>query len=460
MWFKTILLSFLIATTSAVTVNLPTDISTYLQDQGYFKDPVNNINNITNAFNDALKSLNLTDIEVNIILNHIEDSQLDTEEFEKSLKYLFNTTLRTNWQMKYILQQIAIAANNLTVNEVLYEILWQELSRDPNKRNPFLYIELYRDLEGVLKNFTSIKLITLQNEIRTNVVESSALIIQSFFINNSTIKQLLKELKPLNNLYQTTIPRIFENLNGIENQWLITKELLDFDNHTQEAVYNHLSYIQYLTAHSEVVPYGIYKNLEKLIARIDFINISISQRQISSKLLPLSMGNLFASQKLCLRNATTNYYLYECPQTYLMCTNFIGDNLNPINRKKAAFEIERIGNDQYTLRSPYWGRYFHLQNSTLKNITSSFNVNNTSSSVAFSKITKNLYSHVDASSWFIRFQGNHATIVDSSETFYVCGGDSSHWNNMEKYSYTRPSKDFRGKENECLWLFEDCSDVV
>ncbi|XP_065360693.1 uncharacterized protein LOC135954447 [Calliphora vicina] len=466
-WLKTLLLSLVVSTASAATTSIPTDVSAYLQNIGYFNDPANNFTNIVNLINGSLKSLNLSDIEVNIILNRLEDSQplntennIDAKEFETSLTYLFKTILSTNLNVKYILQEMATAANNLTVHEIVYEIIWQELNTDHNKSNPFIYIELYKDLESIMKNFTSDKLIRLRHEIQTSIVQYSAQILQSYFIHNSTIRMLLAELKQLDNLYQTTIPRVFLQLDGIEHEWLITEDLLDFDAQTQEAVYNHITYLEYLKNRNEVTPYRIYENLEMLIARPDFVNISITQRQISSKLLPLSMGNIFAAQKLCLRNITTNYYLYECPQTYLMCTNFIAKNINPINRKKAAFEIDRLGNDLYTLRSPYWGRYLHLQDTTSKNTPLANNINNSSSNTSISKITKNLYSQTEASSWFIKFHGNYATIQDSTKNVYICGGDSAYWSNMEKYSYTRPSKDFYTKQNECLWLLEDCSDVV
>lgn len=429
----------------------------------YFKDFPDNVTDITNRINDALKSLNITDIKVNIILNHMDDNinQLnnnaaDLWEFEKSIQYLFRKTILKDWHMKDILKYIATTVDNVTVNEILYEILWEQLKEKDMKNNPFSYIELYKDVEKILKdNTSSIKLRSLLSDIEKDLVERSANILHSYFIHNSTVNFLLEELRNVKSLYHATIPIVFDKLNTIENPWLISEDLLYFDTMTAEAVYNHISYIKYLKLTNETIPNKLYINLESLMARTDFTNISTEERRMSSKLLPVSMANLFTVEKICLKNITTNFYMYECPQTFLMCTNRIQDNKSQLNRKKAAFEIKRVSGNAYTLHSPYWSRNLRLQSNNSKNILSPSAINITN----VSKITKNLYSSTESSSWFISFHGDYATLQDTKEKSYVCGGDSSHWSNVENYAYTRKQNDFLTKTNECLWLLEDCSDV-
>lgn len=450
MWLKILVISLIFYTTKADRTK---DISTYLKDLDNTK-----LNNITTHINNVLKSLNLSDIEVNIILNSKENNTSESWENEKFLKQLFQTAISSDPLMIYNLREFVWATNNTQVYEIFYETLWLELKTNRNKKNPYLYIELYKDLQNVMENYISEKLKTLYNDIKNELITYSAQLLQSYFIQNSTIHKLLEELKPLNNLYDIIIPEIYENLNTIENPLEIAKGLLDFDNHTSKAVYNHISYIKYLQSQQQNIPQKLYDNLELLIARPDITNISLTQRKNYSQLLPKSLGNLLATQKICLRNITTNFYIFECPQTYLLCTNYIANNTNPLNRKIAAFNIKRIGNHQYTLKSPYWGRYFHLQNNTLKNRPITTLNNNSNSFLA--QITKNLYSHVEESPWLIRFNGDYATIQDSLETSYVCGGNPTFWSNAERYTYTRPSKDFLQKHNECLWLLEDCSDVI
>lgn len=424
----------------------------------YFKDLPNNVTDIANHINDGLKSLNISDIEVNIFLNHMDGYNNDTDlwEFEKSIKYLFKNTVTNNWHMKDILKNIATAVDNITVHEILYEILWEQVKSKDMQNNPFSYIELYKDVEKILTdNNSSIRLHTLLSDIEEDLVKCSANILQSYFIHNSTVYRLLAELKNFKSLYHITIPIVFDKLNTIENEWLISNDLLNFDTMTATAVYNHISYVKYLNATNKTIPDKIYANLESLMARIDFTNISVEERGKSSKLLPLSMANLFTVEKICLKNITSNYYLYECPQTYLMCTNPIQNNKNPLNRKKAAYEIKRVGGNAYTLHSSYWSRYLRLQSNNSKQILAPHLSNITN----VSKITKNLYSNAESSSWLISFHGDYATLQDSKERSYVCGGDSSHWSNLENYAYTRKENDFFTKENECLWLLEDCSDV-
>ncbi|TMW43077.1 hypothetical protein DOY81_011843 [Sarcophaga bullata] len=429
-WLEAVILSLFASTiygTAISNIQKEESIKTPVFD--YFKDLPNNVTDIANHINDGLKSLNISDIEVNIFLNHMDgnmsklnNNNTDLWEFEKSIKYLFKNTVISNWHMKDILKDIATTVDSITVHEILYEILWEQLKSNDMKNNPFSYIELYKDVEKILTdNISSIRLRTLLSDIEKDLVKSSANVLHSYFIHNSTVYRLLTELKKFKSLYHITIPIVFDKLNTIENQWLISNDLLDFDTMTAAAVYNHISYMKYLNSSNKTIPDKIYANLEILIARIDFTNISAEERAKSSKLLPLSMANLFTVEKICLKNITSSFYLYECPETFLMCSNPIQNNKNPLNRKKAAYEIKRVGGNAYTLHSSFWSRYLRLQSNNSKQILAPRPSNITN----VSKITKNLYSNAESSSWLISFRGDYATLQDSKEKSYICGGDSS-----------------------------------
>lgn len=453
MWLKTLVIGLIVLTTFGPTIQQQNISTPFGTSDIYNKNlqQLNNLSGITNQINGVFKSLNLTDIEVNIILNTAEPTNENGDL--DSLKYLFEKTIAENWYSKYYLKTIVETTNNITIYEILYKVLWHELKQNRYKSNAFEYIELYEDIQNILETQQSSKLSTLQNEIESNIIEHAALILRSYFIQNSTIQHLLNSLYNLNitNIYENTIEKLFENLETLEYQWSVSEKLLNFNLNTTEAIVNHIKYIEYLKSLDEYIPKILNDNIELLMSRPDFTKIPSLQRQQSSKLFSTSMGNLYAAQKICIKNITTNNYLYECPQTYLMCTNHIENSGPPINRKKAAFEVQRVGDKQYILLSPFWSRYFRLQGD--HNATKSLS----NTTLASSTITKSLYSHRESSNWLFEFQGNYSAIRDPLKSLYVCGGDSRYWSKVENHTYTRNSNDFI--DSQCLWLLEDCSDV-
>lgn len=433
-----------------------------------------------------VEARNSTGVEIHFVLDLLKAhgvspyeniSRISTArniQIEEDLEKVLSEVLNGQWNNKHLLLELAELTKDLNAKIKIFTVLWRTLQSSKKIYNPFELITLYQQLEVKLPTtatatispafvytktqLSQVKEIKLQlrNALttRSSQILEAAAYIRTYSLQNTTLNLVLQRLDELQDttVFVETLDKIYI---GVEE--LVTLEQLadvvnNFSINLKQKVIANLQLLQHLrdtnSSRTIQVKTKLIQNLKALVNERDFGKLTPDWRIRVNSYLPQSMRNLYSgTSKLCIRNVTNpNKYLYECPQTYLMCTN--GKQL-----QQAAFLVDRNDAGLFGFRSIYWAnRYIRLEGGNSNTTTG-----NGSAAPAF---TKNIYSKHGASYWHIRFDGDYATFIDPTSRFYLCGGNSEAWSADEQHVYTRIAASYVEYQNECQWVIEDCGTIA
>ncbi|KAM8709577.1 hypothetical protein ACLKA7_016392 [Drosophila subpalustris] len=385
------------------------------------------------------------------VLSAESSAPLSTEVGSLGLESIIRAEIKGDWQRARAVLLLAHEARTFQLKHAIYETLWLELQQTPQVYDPLKVLDFYEHLE-------------LQSEVPPALLEqvylafvsrSAQLLSAPFYTysrsaNFPLVTNLLQRLTLSTLDYlRDILEALFEVVLSLESTLSVVQRLGIFSaNLTQSALANvQLSRRAEFQLDPTALP-ALQDNLRYLLEQPNFSQeVEHSLRQEVYALLPSDERVLYTAQKVCLRNVTNdNAYIYECPQTYLICSN-------ARDLKKASYYVQR-GNggannsSQFAFYSTYWrNRYIAMESANR---------------TAGNSILKNVYSRVNINWWrVVQVQGGGVALYDAATSGSVlCGGNPQFWDGEERYVYTRSAQQFDANRRECTWSLENCSDVA
>lgn len=364
------------------------------------------------------------------------------------------------WSATYLVREVVNNTQNDTVHYIGYKVLWRKLITDKLQYDPAYVIDFYLTLKNVTRDLGTYTgpLIALEREVLAYLVERSAQLLEVTLhpanyeninaiclnvSNYEVARRLLAQLdvtKMGANIFEEILNVTFDAVEQLESKKDTVKALNCLGLNANQRLIAHLVFLQ----RNNDLHALLYNNIQKLVGSCDLNSLASKYWERIGAFLPTSMEILHNASAVCIHNVTGDFgYLSECSQTSLMCT-FRNDN-----KYRSAFRFERLLGNRYIFQSTYWQNYIKLES----------NGNNGNSTVPPAFI-KNIYGSATPSLWQAVFVGNNVALVDPSMRQYLCGGNQSMWSNAEQYVYSRRAEDFQLFQHECLWLVEDCSDMI
>ncbi|XP_017843182.1 uncharacterized protein LOC108600255 [Drosophila busckii] len=379
-----------------------------------------------------------------------ESAPLSTTVSPRSLESIIRAEVNGSWERGRLVLQLASQARTLELKHAIYEALWQELQQTKQIYDPFKLMDFYEELAR-LGNVPA----TLMMEVYQVFVSRSAQLLSAPFHTPTRNARFPLLVAFFQRLTLSTLDYLRDILNALydavltlESTLSVVQRLGNFSGAslTQLTVANlQLSQREELKSDNAAVQAALESNLRQLLEQPNFQqDVEHSWRQQLYTKLPNDERLLYTAQKVCLRNVTNdNAYIYECPQTYLICTN-------ARDPKKAAYYVQRghgrNNNVQFAFYSSYWRNRYILHEP--------------SNQTAPNAIKKNIYSRDAIDWWYVVPVAGGVALYDNSSLYLLCGGDTQHWDGEEKHVYSRNAADLYTHRNECVWSIEDCSDVA
>lgn len=370
-----------------------------------------------------------------------------------SLEAIIRAEVNGDWERARSVLNLATRARTPELKHAIYEALWQELQQTKQIYDPLQVLNFYEQLEDLLDVPES-----LLTDVYSEFVTRSAQLLSAPFHTRSRsatfplVSSLLQRLTLSTLDYlRDILDALFDTVLALESTLSVVQRLGNFSASLTQLTLANLQLLQRTELQLDTVAQeALQTNLRKLLEQPDFGQDV--ERQLRLEVyaqLPTEERLLYTAQKICLRNATdSDAYIYECPQTYLICTN-------ARDPKKAAYYVQRghggANNSlQFAFYSSYWRNRYILLEAT-----------NQTSSIP-GAITKNIFSRDTINWWHIQqVQGGGVALYDAATGRSVlCGGNPVHWDGEERHVYTRPALAFAAYRQECVWSIEDCSDVA
>lgn len=408
-----------------------------------------------NSNNRLLAVLNASSSTVDVILQINVEGKRTPETTEitppLSLKDIIRAEINGDWERGRFVLQLASQTRTLQLKQAVYEALWQELQQMRQIYDPLKVLDLYSQLTQQ-PQMPSALLVQVYQEF----VGRSAHLLAAPFHTDSRSASFPKVDSLLQRLTLSTLDylrdileAVFNLVLALESSLSVVQRLGNFSGSVTQLTLANLQLLQRTELKSNVdAQAAVHDNLRQLLEMPTFEQeVARNLREEVYEQLPLDEKILYTAQKICIRNMTNhNSYIYECPQTYLICTN----ERDP---KKASYYVQR-GNGganntlQFAFYSSYWrNRYILMEPSN--HSTGDY-------------ITKNVYSR-DSIFWWqvVQLSGGGVALYDAATAGSIlCGGDPNRWDGEERHVYTRSSLEFENYRRECIWKVEDCSDVT
>ncbi|KAH8304041.1 hypothetical protein KR018_008156 [Drosophila ironensis] len=365
------------------------------------------------------------------------------------LESVIRSEIGGDWERGESVLQLASKARNLELKEAIYTALWKELQQTKQIYDPVKILDFHDKLSlqtGVPP--------TLVESIYRAFVSRSAQILEAPFHTDSLEARFPLVDSLLHRLTFSTIDYLRDILEALYNAVLALEtplSVVERVNLTGTLMQLAQANLQ-LLAREEIkrggsdVQLAVQRNLRDLVEHASFEKeVEASLRREVYAHLSKDEQLLYTAQKVCIGNVTQNSYIYECPQTYLICSN-------ARDQKKASYFIQRgsnkYGRPQFAFYSAYWrNRYILMEPATQPGSNSS--------------ITKNVYSRGSIDWWRVVYGYGGISLIDAAtETYALCGGNSSHWDSEEHHVYTRLASGIGAYRAECTWSLEDCSDAA
>ncbi|KAH8266218.1 hypothetical protein KR038_009419 [Drosophila bunnanda] len=370
-----------------------------------------------------------------------------------NLESVIRSEVAGDWERGRLVLQLANQARTVQLKEAIYTALWKELQQTKQIYDPSKILDFYEQLSV----HTDVPL-ELMDVIYTAFVHRSAQLIEAPFhtrsqdatfpLVNSLVQRLtFSTLDYLRDILEA----LYDAVLALETPQSVVQRLSNFTaSLTQLALANlHLLDREELKRAEPAVQQALQANLRHLLEQPGFEQeVEATLRGEIYASLPKDEQLLYTARKVCIRNVTDpSAYIYECPQTYLICSN-------PPDQKKAAYFIQRgHSNDsrpQFAFYSAFWrNRYILMEPASV----GAYSANHS--------ITKNVYSRINIHWWRVVYGTDGFSLIDAAtEGSVLCGGDPSHWDGEEHHVYTRRATELSTHRAECTWNLEDCSDAA
>ncbi|XP_030567792.1 uncharacterized protein LOC115767645 [Drosophila novamexicana] len=380
-----------------------------------------------------------------------EMAPLSTAVGPLDLESVIRAEVNGDWERARLVLQLASQARTPELKHAIYEALWQELQQTKQIYDPLKLLEFH----GQLTALSDVPPPLLAKVYQTFVGRSAQLLAAPFHTasrsaNFPLVSALLQRLTLSTLDYlRDILEALFDLVLALESTLSVVQRWGNFSASLTQLTLANLQLLQRTELQLDAAARtALQANLRQLLEQPAFEpDVDGTLRQQVYAQLPEDERILYTAQKVCLRNVTDgNAYIYECPQTYLICTN-------ARDPKKAAYYVQRgHGGPNNTLQfafySAYWrNRYILLEPSN--------------HSATGQHITKNVYSRAAIDWWHVlQLDGGGVALYDAATARSVlCGGDPQHWDGEEKHVYTRNAQEFASNRRECAWSIEDCSDV-
>ncbi|EDW68876.1 uncharacterized protein [Drosophila virilis] len=381
-----------------------------------------------------------------------EMAPLSTAVGPLDLESVIRAEVNGDWERARLVLQLASQARTPELKHAIYEALWQELQQTKQIYDPLKLLEFH----GQLTALSAVPPPLLANVYQTFVGRSAQLLAAPFHTashsaNFPLVSALLQRLTLSTLDYlRDILEALFDLVLALESTLSVVQRWGNLSASLTQLTLANLQLLKRPELQLDAAARtALQANLRQLLEQPAFEpDVDGTLRQQLYAQLPKDERILYTAQKVCLRNMTDgNAYIYECPQTYLICTN-------ARDPKKAAYYVQRgHGGPNNTLQfafySAYWrNRYILLEPSN-------------HSATGQQHITKNVYSRAAIDWWHVvQLAGGGVAIYDAATTRSVlCGGNPQHWDGEEKHVYTRNAQEFATNRRECAWSIEDCSDV-
>lgn len=368
-----------------------------------------------------------------------------------SLESIIRAEVNGDWERARLVLNLATRARTTELKHAIYEALWQELQQTKQIYDPLQVLNFYEQLEDML----DVPPALLGSVFDAFVARSAQLLSAPFHTASRSatfpiVSSLLQRLTLSTLDYlRDILDALFDTVLALESTLSVVQRLGNFSASLTQLTLANLQLLQRSELQLDAVALAaVQRNLRQLLEQPDFGQDV--ERQLRLEVyaqLPTEERLLYTAQKICLRNVSdNNAYIYECPQTYLICTN-------ARDPKKAAYYVQRGHGGvnmslQFAFYSSYWRNRYILMEPT--------------NQTALNAITKNVYSRDTINWWQINpVEGGGVAIKDAATgQSLLCGGDPTHWDGEERHVYTRPARALGAYRRECVWSIEDCSDVA
>ncbi|EDV41259.1 uncharacterized protein Dana_GF23511 [Drosophila ananassae] len=369
-----------------------------------------------------------------------------------ALESLIRAEVGGDWERGKLVLQLANEAKTLELKEAIYTALWKELQQTKQIYDPMKILQFHEQLR--LHTDVPQHLMEL---IYQAFVHRSAQFLEAPFHTNSPaatfplVNSLMERLTFSTLDYLRDILEVLYNaVLALETPLSVVERLANFTTNLTQMAQANLQLLarEELRREDPKVQLALQSNLRDLLEQPGFEQeVAVSLRTKIYAHLPKDEQLLYTARKVCIRNVTDNTYIYECPQTYLICSN-------ARDLKKAAYFIQRENSldsrPKFAFYSAYWrNRYILMEPSA----QTGPNANHS--------ITKNVYSRNNINWWRVVYEVDGISLYDAvSEGSVLCGGDPAHWDSEEHHVYTRRASEFAAHRGECTWSLEDCSDAA
>ncbi|XP_017048692.1 uncharacterized protein LOC108093232 [Drosophila ficusphila] len=389
---------------------------------------------------------------IDVWRNEAASAALETPA-PSNLESVIRSEVGGDWERGRLVLQLAYKARTLELKEAIYTALWKELQQTKQIYDPSKILEFYNELS----QHSDVPLELLERIYRAFIDRSAQLLEAPFHTNsreatfplvNSLVHRLtFSTLDYLRDILEV----LYDAVLALETPLSVVERLGNFTASLTQLAQANLQLLsrEELKRGDLQVQKALQSNLRNLLQQPGF------EQEVGSALqaeiyahLPRDEQLLYTARKVCIRNVTDgNSYIYECPQTYLICSN-------ARDPKKAAYFIQRgHSNDsrpQFAFYSAFWRNRYILMEPA---IAAAGNISHS--------ITKNVYSRTNISWWRVKYENGGISLLDAAtEHSVLCGGDPSHWDGEEHHVYTRNASELSAYQAECTWSLEDCSDAA
>ncbi|XP_039487342.1 uncharacterized protein LOC120449100 [Drosophila santomea] len=370
-----------------------------------------------------------------------------------NLESVIRSEVGGDWERGRLVLQIANQARTLELKQAIYTALWKELQQTKQIYDPLRILEFYDQLAV----HTDVPLQLMQHIYRAFINRSAQLLeapfhtasrVATFPLVDALVQRLtFSTLDFLRDILEV----LYDAVLALEKPLSVVQRLGNLTASLSQLAQANLQLFsrEELKRGDPEVQQALQRNIRQLLSQSGF------EKEVAKSLqteiyahLPKDEQLLYTARKVCIRNVTdANSYIYECPQTYLICSN-------ARDPKKAAYFIQRgHSNDsrpQFAFYSAFWrSRYILMEPATA------------TSNNATNSITKNVYSRPNINWWRVIYRNGGVSFYDAAtENSVLCGGDPLHWDGEEHHVYTRHASEFSAHQAECTWSLEDCSDAA
>lgn len=396
-------------------------------------------------------STSALDLLIHIKVLSDDSAPLSTTVSPLSLESIIRAEISGDWDRALSVLQLASQARTLELKHAIYEALWLELQQTKHIYDPIKLLDFYEQLENHMPDVPP----ALLDEIYKTFTSRSAQLLSSPFHTSSRsanfplVDKLLERLTfSILDYLRDILHSLYDVVLSLESTLSVVQQLGNFSANLTQLTLANLELLKRTELELDLVAQeALQDNLHELLEQPNFdTDVEQFMRLEVYEQLPSNERVLYTAEKVCLRNGTNdNSYIYECPQTYLICTS-------AFDPKKAAFHVQRgqggANNSlQFAFNSVYWSNRYMFMESV--------------NQMAPNSIIKNVFSR-DTIYWWqvVEVQGGGIALYDAATAESVlCGGDPKRWDGEEHHVYTRRAQDFATYHWECTWNIEDCSDV-